>query len=282
MSLVNKIGIMQGRLSPPKKNLIQHFPKDWQTEFDHCKSLGLKSIEWVFEEPDIKFNPIFNPELFENFLNIKKKFDIEVNSVVADYFMKNKLFQENNSNTEKNINTLKTLIINCYKLNIKIIELPLVDSSALQNEENMREFKSNLNDLLSFAESLNVKISLETDLEPEKFLNYIKTFNSKNLYVNFDMGNSASNGFDPEKEIEILSEYIINVHIKDRIYKGNTVELGKGDVDFKKVFKMLKKIGYANDLILQAYREDINNEKKNYLKSVQKYKNFTINQRNNA
>tara|TARA_X000000950_G_scaffold284181_1_gene386726 strand:+ start:2366 stop:3214 length:849 start_codon:yes stop_codon:yes gene_type:complete len=282
MSLVNKIGIMQGRLSPPKKNLIQHFPKDWQTEFDHCKSLGLKSIEWVFEEPDIKFNPIFNPELFENFLNIKKKFDIEVNSVVADYFMKNKLFQENNSNTEKNINTLKTLIINCYKLNIKIIELPLVDSSALQNEENMREFKSNLNDLLSFAESLNVKISLETDLEPEKFLNYIKTFNSKNLYVNFDMGNSASNGFDPEKEIEILSEYIINVHIKDRIYKGNTVELGKGDVDFKKVFKMLKKIGYANDLILQAYREDINNEKKNYLKTVQKYKNFTINQINNA
>ena len=282
MSLINKIGIMQGRLSPPKKNLIQHFPKDWQTEFDHCKSLGLKSIEWVFEEPDIKFNPIFNPELFKNFLNIKKKFDIEVNSVVADYFMKNKLFQENNSNTEKNINTLKTLIINCYKLNIKIIELPLVDSSALQNEENMREFKSNLNDLLSFAESLNVKISLETDLEPEKFLNYIKTFNSKNLYVNFDMGNSASNGFDPEKEIEILSDYIINVHVKDRIYKGNTVELGKGDVDFKKVFKMLKKIGYADDLILQAYREDINNEKKNYLITVKKYKNFTINQINNA
>ena len=96
------------------------------------------------------------------------------------------------------------------------------------------------------------------------------------------MGNSASKGFDPEKEIEILSKYIINVHIKDRIYKGNTVELGKGDVDFKKVFKMLKKIGYNDDLILQACREDINNENKNYLKTIKKYKNFTINQINYA
>ena len=282
MSLLNKIGIMQGRLSPPKNNLIQHFPKDWQTEFDHCKSLGLKSIEWIFEESDLEFNPIFNPDLFENFLNLKKKFDIEVNSVVADYFMKKKLFQENDLNLRENLNTLKTLIINCNKLNIKIVELPLVDSSALKNEKNMREFKSNLCDLLNFAEGLKVKISLETDLEPEKFLNYIKTFNSKNLYVNFDMGNSASKGFDPEKEIEILSKYIINVHIKDRIYKGNTVELGKGDVDFKKVFKMLKKIGYDDDLILQACREDINDENKNYLKTIKKYKNFTINQINNA
>ena len=282
MSLLNKIGIMQGRLSPPKNNLIQHFPKNWRVEFNHCQSLGLKSIEWIFEEHDIKFNPIFNPEFFKNFLIQKKMFGVEVNSVVADYFMKNKLFQENDVCLKQNLITLKKLIINCNKLNIKIIELPLVDSSSLKNEKNMQEFKSNISDVLNFAKRLKVKISLETDLEPKKFFNYIKTFNSTNLYINFDMGNSASFGFDPEKEIEILSRYIINVHIKDRVYKGNTIELGKGDVDFKKVFKMLKKIGYNGDLILQAYREDINNNNKNYLKTIEKYKNFTITQINNA
>ena len=45
---------------------------------------------------------------------------------------------------------------------------------------------------------------------------------------------------------------------------------------------MLKKIGYDDDLILQACREDINDENKNYLKTIKKYKNFTINQINNA
>ena len=50
-----KLGVMQGRLSPPKRNLIQHFPSNnWENEFKLCKNLGLKSIEWVFESENLK------------------------------------------------------------------------------------------------------------------------------------------------------------------------------------------------------------------------------------
>ena len=34
---------------------------------------------------------------------------------------------------------------------------------------------------------------------------------------------------------------ILNIHIKDRPYKGNTVPLGEGDVDFDN-FSIVKKI----------------------------------------
>ena len=58
-----KLGVMQGRLSPPKGNLIQHFPsKNWANEFKLCQHLGLKSIEWVFENENYLENPIFDLE----------------------------------------------------------------------------------------------------------------------------------------------------------------------------------------------------------------------------
>ena len=51
---------MQGRLSPPKKSLIQHYPVDtWKSEFSHAAKLGLDCIEWVFEYPNYDKNALF-------------------------------------------------------------------------------------------------------------------------------------------------------------------------------------------------------------------------------
>ena len=80
-----------------------------------------------------------------------------------------------------------------------------------------------------------------------------------NIYLNYDMGNSASLGYDPKEEIDILSKYIVNVHIKDRKLAGDTVPLGKGSVDFNSVLQNLKKINYKGDLILKYAREDLEN-----------------------
>ena len=49
-------------------------------------------------------------------------------------------------------------------------------------------------------------------------------------------------------------KYVYNIHLKDRLYKGKTVRLGKGDFDFKRFFNYLKKINYSNNLILQTAR----------------------------
>ena len=45
MSLENKFGIMQGRLSPVIKNRIQIFPvKNWKIEFQRAKKLGMNLL----------------------------------------------------------------------------------------------------------------------------------------------------------------------------------------------------------------------------------------------
>ena len=150
------------------------------------------------------------------------------------------------------------MIKHCSLASIPIVELPFVDSSSIQKEE-ILYIVNILSPVIDYANDFNIKISLETDLEPEIFKKLIEMFLPQKVYVNYDMGNSASLGFDPVEEINLLGKYIINVHIKDRLIGGNTVPLGDGDVNFENVFSSLKKINYSHDFILQAARQDINN-----------------------
>lgn len=272
-----KLGVMQGRLSPPKGNLIQHFPsKNWANEFKLCQHLGLESIEWVFENENYLENPIFDLKKLNQISDLTKKFDIKVNSVVADYFMQNKLFDEKKDDIQKNVDVLKKLIINCKKIGTKIIEIPLVDSSSIKNKNHINELRENLKEPLNLIEKNNMYLSLETDLDPNNFKKLIEEFHPKKVFVNYDMGNSASLGYNPEIEIETLKNYIINVHIKDRLFKGSTVPLGKGSVNFDVVFKKLKEINYQGDFILQTARLDLpqSEVKEKFEQTIKKNINF--------
>ena len=43
-------------------------------------------------------------------------------------------------------------------------------------------------------------------------------------------------GYEINEEFSCYSKRIKNIHIKDRKFKGTTVPLGEGDVDFKLLF----------------------------------------------
>ena len=87
-----KLGIMQGRLSHSINNTIQAFPeKSWIEEFELGKKISINSIEWIFDT--YEKNPIMEKQIDE-INNYISKFQIKVNSICADYFMTNKLFNE--------------------------------------------------------------------------------------------------------------------------------------------------------------------------------------------
>lgn len=265
----NKIGVMQGRLSNPIDNQIQAFPmKEWKEEFSKAEKIGFDLIEWVF---DSLKNPIITNEGLLEIKQCIQNSKISIHSVCADYFMKNLLFDLPKNELEKNFNVLIQLIHQCSKLGIEIIELPFVDSSSLLKKNKVNEIFSNLKPIIPILEKNNIILTLETDLPPEQFYELLKKFNSNHVKANYDIGNSISNGFDPESEISILRDYIFNVHIKDRIFHGNTVTLGKGDVDFDVFFRSLSKINYKKDLIIQGAREDLDGERIEPEKTCTKY-----------
>ena len=169
---------------------------------------------------------------------------------------------------------MNQLIENCNKLNIEILEIPLVDSSSIQNEEFRNEFITNLTSSLSIAEDNKVFLTLETDLSPELFKKLVLDIDHSNIKINYDIGNSASLGYDTFLELSTLAKWIKNIHIKDRLFNSHTVPLGTGSVNFELFFSTLSKIHYSESLIIQGAREDLENNQISPEQTCSKYLNF--------
>ena len=266
---------MQGRLSEPIEGKIQAFPKKtWEQEFEKAEKIGFDLIEWVFDSYD---NPIMTDEGLSKIRNCLENSNIGINSVCADFFMKNLLFDLPKFELQKNLEILSNLIEQCSKLEIKIIELPFVDSSSLLSKNKTDEILSNLQEILPLLEKFDIYLNLETDLPPNQFYNLLKNFNGTNVKANYDIGNSISKGYDPVLELTTLRNYIYNIHIKDRLFQGTTVPLGQGDVNFDLFFSILSKINYQHDLIIQGFREDLTEQKIEPEKTCVKYLTFVKN-----
>ena len=258
------IGIMQGRLSPMIDNRIQAFPYEyWEKEFEIASKNNIHSIEWIIDQYK---NPITDESQIPQIKKLSSKYDVKINSLCCDFFMDNLLFRISKNEQRKNILVLKKLIKNSYTLGIKILEIPLVDSSSVKNENEEYELITNLKEITQDAKDLGILIGLETDYPPQKILKLLKKIDNDNIVLNYDTGNSASLGFDPKEELTILGKYIKNIHIKDRKLHGSTVPFGEGDVNFNLFFSTLKDIDYKGDLILQGARIENENPEKTCIK----------------
>ena len=80
-------------------------------------------------------------------------------------------------------------------------------------------------------------------------------------------GNSASLGYDVEKEWNMYGHRIVNVHIKDRVLKGSSVPLGEGSTNFDTLAKMLSKFNYRGNVVLQVARGESGKEVEWYHKN---------------
>jgi hexulose-6-phosphate isomerase len=246
---------MCGRLSPQIDNKTQIFPTNsWKNEFHAASECGFDSIEWIF---DLQKNPILDEQGLDEIRKLSAEHSVQINSLCADYFMEKLLFNVSESDLNKNIQILQKLILNCHKLGIKILELPFVDSSSLRTDYEENQIVTNLDKSISLAEKNDIIVTFETDLKPKHFVEFLKKFEHKNIAANYDTGNSASLGYDVSEEIPALGPWISNIHIKDRLLHGKTVNLGTGNTNFDLFFSELRKLNYKGELIIQGARNDL-------------------------
>jgi len=243
---------MQGRLLPKYKGKYQAHPVgNWNKEFLTAKILGFKCIEFIIDLDEIEKNPILNNEGLQEINYLISKTNIKIHSICMDFLMQLPLHKDNYG-----IKFLKKTIINSNKIGVKYLVLPCVDQSSLKNENDIRKLTSILIDLDPLLKKYNIILSIESDLNPKNFLKFIKKINSSNVSVNYDTGNSAYMGYDIIEEFETYGDLISEIHIKDRFFKGSSVILGTGDVNFITFFKLLKKINFKGPLILQPFRDE--------------------------
>jgi hexulose-6-phosphate isomerase len=255
------IGIMQGRLVPPVDDTIYHFPRDiWAEEFALAAQANLDCIEWIYDLYGADANPISTDDGIETIKQLSRKHNVQILSLCANCFIEEPLVRANETELEERMKRMSWLLHRCQLVGINRIVLPFLDASTIETDKEFKSVLAVLKQVLYVAEETNVAIHLETSLVPSRYAEFLAILSSPMLKVNYDLGNSASLGYDIHKEFAAYGERIGSVHVKDRIRGKGTVPLGTGDADFKVLSDCLKGIGFKSDFILEAARGTVGDE----------------------
>jgi hexulose-6-phosphate isomerase len=142
----------------------------------------------------------------------------------------------------------------CSAVGIQMMVVPLVDYGRIENTAQEDYLVRVLQQERHLLDALGLKVVFESDFAPAELARFIGRLDPQYFGVNYDIGNSASLGFQPSEEIAAYGHRILNVHVKDRQLAGTTVPLGTGNAQFEVVFPALAKAGYGGAYILQTAR----------------------------
>ncbi|MBE5528324.1 xylose isomerase [Laribacter hongkongensis] len=253
--MTNKIGFMQGRLSPLVDGKIQAFPWDsWQQEFPAAQGLGLELMEWTLDQDRLYQNPLLTPEGQQEIQALCQAHRIAIPSLTGDCFMQAPFWKATGQERAALEADFLAIARACATVGIQMVVVPLVDNGRLddiQQEDTVVEFMLARADLFR---TLGLRIIFESDFIPSELARFIARLPADAFGINYDIGNSAALGYKPVEEFAAYADRIVNVHVKDRVLGGTTVPLGTGNADFPMVFGLLRKAGYVGYMIMQTAR----------------------------
>ncbi|MFH0822671.1 MAG: sugar phosphate isomerase/epimerase family protein [Pseudomonadota bacterium] len=146
-------------------------------------------------------------------------------------------------------------------------------------KESMGLLRDSLDELLDHAAPMSVRIGIE--YEPglliescEELAALIDDVESPLLGANLDLGHSHVLGEDPESVIRRLGDRIFHIHIEDiKDRKHYHLVPGHGDMDFPRLFRLLRRQGYGGFVTVELYTyphrpEQVASEALEYLKRI--------------
>jgi sugar phosphate isomerase/epimerase len=147
-----------------------------------------------------------------------------------------------------------------YDLGARKVIVPcpkLPDDPAAPRAATLRE---SLTALGGVGDRIGTLVCLECGLDPgDKVLDYLATYDTGSLAVNFDPANFLVNGFDPLACLSALAGKVVHTHARDaRTAKvgggAKEVPVGAGDIDWMIYVATLESINY--DGFMTVERED--------------------------
>jgi len=251
----NRIGFMQGRLSPLIDGRIQAFPWPcWREEFPVAEQHGIRLMEWTLDQDRLYENPLLTVSGQAEIRKLCRRHGLGIPSLTGDCFMQAPFWKTQGDQGEALKRDFRAVATACANIGISMIVIPLVDNGHLENRAQEDTLLTFLQDQAEQLASHGLQVVFESDMGPTELLRLIERFDPAQFGINYDIGNSAAQGFDPTEEIAAYGHRIINVHVKDRLRGEATVPLGTGSANFETVFAALAKAGYKGNYILQTAR----------------------------
>ena len=253
--MTNKIGFMQGRLSPLVDGKIQAFPWDsWKQEFSAAQNLGLGLMEWTLDQDRLYQNPLLTPQGQQEIRRLCQVHRLAIPSLTGDCFMQAPFWKASGQDRAALEADFIAIARACAEVGIEMIVVPLVDNGRLENEQQEEALLAFMLAHADLFRALGLRIIFESDFAPGELARFIGRLPPDAFGVNYDIGNSAALGYKPEEEFAAYGTRVLNVHVKDRVFGGTTVPLTKGAADFDAVFFALAHKNYRGNVILQTAR----------------------------
>lgn len=251
------IGFMQGRLSPPVNGMIQSFPWPyWRQEFAIAEQHGFSFMEWTLDRARLYENPLMTKDGRIEIKDLAAKHHVCIPSLTGDCFMQAPFYKAGGKQRARHLSDFKKVIKASSDIGIKMILMPLIDNGRLDSKQQELDLLAGLNDIKPLLEETGIMISFESDYSPVDLNVFISKLEPEFFGITYDIGNSAALGYDFTEEINLYGKRIVNVHVKDRRLKGETVPLGNGNADIPKALGALGRIGYNGNYILQTARAE--------------------------
>lgn len=253
--MTNKIGFMQGRLSPLVDGKIQAFPWiSWQQEFPVAQSLGLGLMEWTLDQDRLYQNPLLTPQGQQEIRSLCQAHKLAIPSLTGDCFMQAPFWKAQGQAKAALEVDFIAIASACAEIGIGMIVVPLVDNGGLESEQQEETLLAFMLAQADLFRELGLRIIFESDFIPSELARFISRLPADVFGVNYDIGNSAALGYKPEEEFAAYGHRILNVHVKDRVLGGTTVPLGTGNANFPTVFRLLRDASYGGYVIMQTAR----------------------------
>lgn len=157
------------------------------------------------------------------------------------------------SNYENVLIIMKNGIDFAANFNTKKLTLHLGDLDlSRQRQSYIDHIKPVIIELCNYANQYNMDVMIENmprdnelGCSPEEIELIIKSCNMGNLKFIFDIGHANVSGYKIEDYILKLKQYLTHIHLSDNDgSKDEHAQLGRGNIDFNKYFKLLDEVGY--------------------------------------
>lgn len=247
---------MQGRLSPLIDRRIQAFPwENWKDEFPAAQRINIHLMEWTLDQERLYQNPLLTEAGQAAIRALCKDHALSIPSLTGDCFMQAPLWKVEGAQRIALERDFVEIAKGCAAVGIAMLVVPLVDNGRLEGADQEDVLVRFLESQADFLAANRLKVVFESDYVPQELARFIARLDPVLFGINYDIGNSAALGFNPQEEFTAYGQRVINVHVKDRVLGGTTVPLGTGSANFEAVFAELASINYRGNFILQTARD---------------------------
>ncbi len=219
-----------------------------------CQQVGYDALELFFFEggdPDIDLSA---DEIHTIGRRCREK-GIAVSSLLAWFAQRGSLLSTDSQVQEQGLRELERSLEIAGMIGTGVV---LLNPGRLEAEETYSRvydrFLGMMRDMIPTAKGHNAVIGLENVwnrflLSPKEMREFLDDVGSPWVKSYLDVANMRDTGY-PEHWLHELREHIVRVHVKDYSYRtGSYVPFGEGDLDWRRIVKILKEIEYDGYII---------------------------------